>query len=205
MEQFLQQAVSILREGGVIAYPTDTVYGLGADAFNEKASTRIFRIKQRPLTRPFPLLIADESELVGLTTGISEIAQRLVKQFWPGGLTLVVQKSSSLPDWLTAGGDTIAVRVPDHIITRTLIRELGKPLVGTSANLSGSPSVTSAQKVRLQLEGKVDFILDGGVCPGGVESTVIDLTKEIPIIIREGAISQDTIAKFLACKVKTIL
>lgn len=195
MEQILQQAVSILREGGVIAYPTDTVYGLGADAFNEKASTRIYRIKQRPLTQPFPLLIADESELADLTTGIPEIAKSMVKHFWPGGLTLVVWKSSSLPDWLTAGGDTIAVRIPDHPLALALIRGLGSPLIGTSANLSGLPSVASAEEVRAQLGHEVDFVLDGGLCPGGIESTVIDVTGEVPIIIREGAVSGDEIDK----------
>jgi len=205
MEQFLQQAVSILRDGGVIAYPTDTVYGLGADVFNEGAVSRIYQVKQRPFDQPLPVLLSDESELNTLASSVSEIAQRLMSGFWPGGLTLVVLAGPTVPEWVTAGGDTIAVRVPDHIITRTLIRELGKPLVGTSANLSGSPSVTSAEEVRAQLGDEVDFVLDGGICPGGVESTVIDLTKEIPIIIREGAISQDTIAKFLACKVKTIL
>jgi len=198
MEQLLQQAVSILRDGGIIAYPTDTVYGLGADVFNEGAVSRIYQVKQRHFDQPLPVLLSDESELNTLASFVSEIAWRLVSRFWPGGLTLVVLAEPTVPKWVTAGGDTIAVRVPDHIITRTLIRELGKPLVGTSANLSGSPSVTSAEEVRLQLEDKVDFVLDGGICPGGVESTVVDLTKEIPIIIREGAISQDTIAKFLS-------
>ena len=133
MERFLQQAISILREGKVVAYPTDTVYGLGVDAFNEQASARIYRIKQRPLAKPFPLLIADESSLTDLTSGLSEIAKRLMNHFWPGGLTLVVRKSPSLPDWLTAGGDSIAVRVPNHPVTLALIQGLEKPLIGTSA------------------------------------------------------------------------
>ncbi|MBT4512109.1 MAG: threonylcarbamoyl-AMP synthase [Chloroflexi bacterium] len=195
MEQFLQQAVSILQEGGVVVYPTDTVYGLGADAFNEKASARIYRIKQRPLTRPFPLLIADESELADLATGISETAKNMMDHFWPGGLTLVVRKSPSLPDWLTAGGNTIAVRIPDHPLALALIRGLCSPLIGTSANLSGLPSVASAEEVRAQLGGEVDFVLDGGICPGGIESTVIDVTGEVPTIIREGAVSGDEIAR----------
>jgi len=198
MEQLIQQAVSILREGGVIAYPTDTVYGLGADVFHEGAVSRVYQIKQRPFDQPLPVLLSDESELNTTVSSVSELARRLMSKYWPGGLTLVLLAGPTVPEWVKAGGDTIAVRVPNHSITRTLIRELGRPLVGTSANLSGSPSVTSAEEVRLQLEDKVDFILDGGICPGGVESTVVDVTTEVPIIIREGAISREEIAKFLS-------
>lgn len=195
MEQLLQQAVLILREGGIVAYPTDTVYGLGSDAFNEEALARVYDIKQRPPDRPFPLLIADEHMLADLTAGVSEVGWRLMKQFWPGGLTLVVRKSTTLPDWLTAGGYTIAVRIPDHPLTLALIRGLGSPLIGTSANLSGSPNVANADEVRAQLGDEVDFVLDGGLCPGGIESTVIDVASKIPTILREGAVSRDVINK----------
>lgn len=197
MEHQLQQAVAILQNGGIVAYPTDTVYGLGADVFNERAVSRIFQVKQRPLNQPLPVLLSDESELNTLTSFVSEIARRLANKYWPGGLTLVVMAGPTVPNWITAGGNTIALRVPDHIITRTLIRELGKPLVGTSANLSGLPSVTSAEEVRTQLESKIDFILDGGICPGGIESTVIDVTSEMPIILRDGAVSRSEIEQTL--------
>ncbi len=193
MEQQLQKAVSILKNGGVIACPTDTVYGLGADAFNEEAVRRIYQIKQRPFDQPLSVLIAEMSELNRLTETFPEAARVLADRFWPGGLTLVVSKSASIPDWVTAGGDTVAVRIPDHPITLDLIRALGNPLIGTSANLSGYPSVTSAEEVRAQMGGAVDFILDGGVCPGGIESTVVDVTGQFPVVLRKGAISRDEI------------
>lgn len=193
MEQFLQQAVSILREGGVVAYPTDTVYGLGADVFNERAVSKIYEIKKRPPSQPLPVLLSDESEIDVLVDSVSEVAHRLMRRFWPGGLTLVLHAALTVPEWVTTGGNTIAVRVPNYIITQRLIRELGRPLVGTSANLSGSPSVISAEDVRAQLEGKINFIFDSGICPGGVESTVVDFTRETPAILREGAVSREEI------------
>ncbi len=198
MEQQLQQAVSILKGGGIVVYPTDTLYGLGADTFNEAAVRRIYRIKHRPLDQPLPVLIADKSGLAQLTDAMSEAAWILAERFWPGGLTLVVLKLPSVPEWVTAGGNTVAVRIPDHPIALNLIRALGTPLIGTSANLSGSPGFTSAEEVRAQIGDEVDFILDGGVCPAGIESTVVDVTGKFPVILREGAISRNDIAKCLS-------
>ncbi len=191
----IERAVTTLKNGGVIAYPTDTVYGLGCDAFNEQSVARIFQIKQRPSNQTLPLLIADASALFLLAGDLTEDASRLVEQFWPGGLTLVVRKATSLPDWLTAGENTIALRVPNHPVTLELIRLLGGPLIGTSANLSRSPSVTTAYEVREQLGESVDFILDGGECPGGIESTVLDVTGEVAVILRQGAVSHDDIVR----------
>ncbi|MDY6912514.1 MAG: L-threonylcarbamoyladenylate synthase, partial [Chloroflexota bacterium] len=167
MEEQLRHAVAILMEGGVIAYPTDTVYGLGADAFNEEAVGRIYRIKQRLLSQPLSLLLAERSDLSTAADTISGTAELLAQHFWPGGLTLIVHKSSKIPLWITAGGDTVAVRVPNHPVALELIRQLGKPLIGTSANLSGSPNLTTAREVGEQLGDTIDFVLDGGVCPGG--------------------------------------
>lgn len=195
MEQLLQQAVEILLQGGLIAYPTDTVYGLGVDAYNEEAVAKVYQVKQRPVDQPLPLLLSDESGLNNLTNVVPDVAWRLMKRFWPGGLTLVVFANPSVPRWVTTGGDTVAVRVPNHPLTLKLIRKFGKPLIGTSANLSGCPSVTSAEEVRDQLGDKLDFLLDGGVCPGGIESTVLDVTGKTPTILREGAVSHDEIAK----------
>ena len=189
MEKQLQHAVAILAGGGVVAYPTDTVYGLGADALNEEAVNRIYRIKQRPFDQPLPLLISDISEMTDLVDGISEAGNALAHHFFPGGLTLVFRKSSSVPAWVSVGGDTVALRIPNHPITLALIRGLGKPLIGTSANLSGSPSSTSAEEVREQLGDSIDFIIDGGICPGGIDSTIVDVTGESPEIVREGAVS----------------
>lgn len=195
MKDPLRKAIAIVKAGGVVAYPTDTVYGLGGDGFNEEAVNRIYRIKNRPLTQPLSVLIADEKDMARLADAVPESARRLAERFWPGGLTIVVRKSFSVPLWVTGGSDTIGVRVPNHPITLALIRGLGKPLIGTSANLSGLPSCTSAEDVRAQLGESVDFILDGGVCPGGIESTVIDVTGEVPRILREGAIPREAISR----------
>ncbi len=200
MNQQLKQAVSILSNGGVIAYPTDTVYGLGADAFNEAAVNRIYEIKQRPSKQPLSLLIADMNGLSELTDDISKMTRILTSQFWPGGLTLVVRKSQHIPLWIVSNGETVAVRIPDHPVTLELIRSLGKPLIGTSANLSGTPSVTSADKVKSQLGSAVDFILDAGICPGGIESTVVDVTGNVPVVLREGAVSSQNIREFITRK-----
>lgn len=197
MEQQLQRAIAVLKEGGVIAYPTDTVYGLGSNALNEEAVSRIYQLKQRPLYQPLPILLADKADLPKIAVTISEAAWLLAEHFLPGGLTLIVRKSSSVPPWITGGGDTVAVRIPNHPIALALIHGLGKPLIGTSANLSGSLSPINAQEVRKQLGDKVDFILDGGQCPGGIHSTVIDVTGEVPRIIREGAVRVAEIEKLL--------
>ena len=197
MEQQLQHAVAVLKGGGVVAYPTDTVYGLGADIFNEKAVGRIYQIKQRLIYQPLPILLADKFEMAMMAAAMPEIAWLLAEHFLPGGLTLIVRKSSLVPPWVTAGGDTVAVRIPNHPIALALIRDLGKPLIGTSANLSGLPSPVSTREVRHQLGDKVDFILDGGRCPGGIESTVVDVTGETPMILREGSVSRAEIERIL--------
>jgi len=180
--------------GGVIAFPTDTVYGLGADAFNATAVERIYEIKNRPKHRQLPLLIADVERLTTLADPIPEIAWFLARRFWPGGLTLVLSKTDSLPVYL-APGPTIAVRVPDHPTCLAIIQHLGNPIIGTSANISGQPPALTAEEVGQQLGGKIDFIINGGKCPGGKESTVVDVTREPPIILRQGIIPSDEIDK----------
>jgi L-threonylcarbamoyladenylate synthase len=183
----IEKGVKILQMGGVIAFPTDTVYGLGADAFNSTAVERIYEIKNRPKHRHLPLLIADLERLTVLADPIPEIAWFLARRFWPGGLTLVLPKTDSLPAYL-ASGPTIAVRVPNHPVCLALIQRLGNPLIGTSANISGQPAALTAEEVRQQLGGKIDFIINGGKCPSGKESIVVDVTHESPIILRQGII-----------------
>lgn len=184
------QALAILRNGGVIAYPTDTVYGLGADAWNAQAVARIYRLKGRSVHQPLPLLLADEGMLSSVAESLSDAGRALADRFWPGGLTLVLPKTASLPSWL-APGDTIAVRIPASAAPVGLIRGLGRPLIGTSANLSGARSPVDAQEVRRQLGDRVDLILDGGPCPGGIESTVVDVTSDPPRVLRLGKIGRD--------------
>jgi len=181
------KGVKILKKGGVIAFPTDTVYGLGADAFNSRAVERIYEIKNRPKHQQFPLLIADTSQLTAMADPIPGIAWFLAERFWPGGLTLVLPKADSLPAYL-APVSSIAVRVPNHPICLTLIQRLGNPVIGTSANISGKPAALTADEVGQQLGGKIDFIINGGKCPGGRESTVVDVTREAPVILRQGII-----------------
>ena len=193
MNQTINRAVSILTDGGVVAYPTDTVYGLGADAFNQEAVNLIYRIKHRPAHQPLSVLVADPGDITVLTGSLPDSARLLIARFWPGGLTLVVKKTSRVPEWVTAGGDTVAIRMPDHPITLELVRKLGKPLIGTSANLSGSPSPKTAAEVRMQLGSAVDLVLDGGTCPGGVESTVVDVSGKSPVIHRAGIITREAI------------
>jgi len=195
-QEQVEKGVKTLREGGVIAFPTDTVYGLGADAFNPKAVERIYEIKNRPEGMSFPLLIADIAQLSTVAEPPSEIAWFLARRFWPGGLTLVLPKADSLPPHL-AKGSTVGVRIPNHPICLTLIKCLGGPIIGTSANLSGKASSLTAYEVKQQLGDKIDLIIDGGKCPGGNESTIVDVSSGVPVILRQGLIPQHEIEEAL--------
>jgi len=185
----VERGVSILRQGGIVAFPTDTVYGLGACIGIHRAVERVYEVKERPLNIALPLLLADTSQIAGVAEQVSPLAWLLINNFLPGALTLVLRRSGSVPDIVTAGGTTVAVRIPAHPVPVALIQGLGTPIVGTSANLSGRPSPLTADEVRSQFGDKIDFVVDGGRCPGGRESTVVDVTGEIPVVLREGAIS----------------
>ena len=197
LQREIEKGVKILQEGGVIAFPTDTVYGVGADALNSIAVERIYQIKNRPKNRQLPLLLNDIGSLTTLANPIPEIAWFLAERFWPGGLTLVLPKKESVPVYL-APGPTIAVRVPDHPVCRAIIQHLGNPIIGTSANISDQPAALTAEEVEQQLGGTIDFLINGGKCPGGKESTVVDVTRESPIILRQGIIPAYKIDE--ACK-----
>jgi len=192
LQEQIDKGIQILKRGGVIAFPTDTVYGLGADAFRSEAAERIYEMKKRPTHLPLPLLIGDVEQLAVLAAKpLPEIVLFLAKRFWPGGLTLVLPKAANLPGYV--GNTNIAVRVPDHPICLTLIQAINNPLIGTSANISGKPSMVTAGEVRQQLGNEVDFIIDGGRCPGGGESTVVDVTGGGAVILRHGIIPGDEI------------
>ena len=195
IEKQIKRAVAILKKGGIVAFPTDTVYGLGANPLNAQAVAAIYKVKKRPPNLPLPLLLAEKSDLLKVASVVPEIAWQLAERFLPGGLTLVLRKSPWVPSSVTAGGDTVAVRIPNHPITIALIRGLGTPIVGTSANLSGRPSPVTTEEVRQQLGNEVDFIIDGGRCPGGTESTVLDVTGKVPVLLREGAIPRAELTK----------
>lgn len=192
LQRDIEKGVSILKKGGVIAFPTDTVYGLGADAFNSMAVERIYEIKDRSKSHRFPLLIADVKQLTALAEPIPELAWFLAAQFWPGGVTLVLPKKDSVPTYLSSGS-TIAVRAPNHPTCLTLLEHLARPLIGTSANISGQRPALTADEVRQQLGGRIDLVIDGGKCPGGKESTVLDITREPPVVLRQGIIPSDDI------------
>jgi L-threonylcarbamoyladenylate synthase len=189
-------AVAALRQGGLVAFPTDTVYGVGASAFLPFAVEQLYVAKERPRSMAIPLLLASATNTSLVAEDVSKLAHLFMRRFWPGGLTLVLRRSASVPDVVTACGPTVAMRLPDHMAPRALAGALGAPLAATSANLSGHKSPVTAQDVLSDLDGRVDLVLDGGPCPGGVESTILDLTGPEPVVLREGAISRLQIADF---------
>jgi L-threonylcarbamoyladenylate synthase len=190
LQKQVAMGIAILRQGGVVAFPTDTVYGLGVGVNIPQAVERVYQVKGRPANMALPLLLADISQINEVAESVPSIAWLLAENFLPGALTMVLLKSKSVPDTITAGSETVAVRIPDHPVPVALIRGLGMPIVGTSANLSGRPSVLTAKDVYCQFGNKIDLIIDGGKCPGGRESTIIDVTGKVPVILRAGAISE---------------
>ena len=184
----IEKAAQLLKAGGLVAFPTDTVYGVGAHGFSPQAVEKIYQVKGRPLNRAIPLLLAGAQSLSHVAQDITPEAWLLVEKFWPGALTVVLRRRPVVPDIVTGGGPTVALRVPDHAFTLRLIRAAGSPLATTSANLTGHPDPRTAQEVANYLEGRIDLILDGGRCPGGIPSTVVDLTTTPPVIVRPGAI-----------------
>jgi L-threonylcarbamoyladenylate synthase len=192
----VELGVAILKQGGVIAFPTDTIYGLGAGAYIVPAVERLFQIKQRPLEMALPLLLADFAQINEVAHYVSPAAWRLAHKFLPGALTLVVFRSAMVPDIITNGGDTVAVRIPDHPVALALIKGLGMPLVGTSANISGHSNSLDSESVRAHFGDSLDLIIDGGPSPGKTESTVVDVTGDIPVILRQGAIPRAELEKF---------
>ncbi len=189
----IMEAAAILRKGGLVAFPTETVYGLGADAFNSSAIRKVFEAKGRPSDNPLIVHIAELSCLDSLTVSFPEIAQTLARKFWPGPLTLILQRTSKVPDVVSAGLDTVAVRMPNHPVALFLLRQLGRGVVAPSANISGRPSPTTAQHVLDDLKGKIDMVLDSGATEIGVESTVLDITVSPPAILRKGGLSREAI------------
>ena len=191
IQQQVEKGISILRQGGIVAYPTDTVYGLGACASLPQAVGRVYEVKERPRNMPLPLLLADVSQISRVAEPVPPIAWSLIHTFLPGALTIVLLRSSSVPDIISGGGTTVAIRIPAHPVPVALIEGLGAPVVGTSANLSGRPSPLTAEEVYSQLGDKIDLIIDGGRCQGGKESTIVDVTGQTPVLLREGAISRE--------------
>lgn len=194
-EQILP-AAAILQSGGICAFPTETVYGLGANAFDETAIRKIFEAKGRPQDNPLIVHISDRAQLSDLCT-VSSLAETLMDHFWGGPLTLILPKKERVPMACTAGLPTVAVRMPSHPVAEALIRLSGLPIAAPSANLSGKPSPTRAAHVITDMEGRADCIIDGGDCMWGVESTVLDLTVSPPAILRPGAVTREEISEVI--------
>jgi len=182
----IQPTADIIKHGGLVAFPTETVYGLGADALNSNAVLRLFEAKGRPLDNPPIIHIADPESVYPLVRQVSQKAQCLMEQFWPGPLTLIFKHSKIVPKQTVANLDTIAIRIPNHPIAQALIRQANCPIAAPSANLSGKPSPTTAQHVLDDLNGAIDALIDGGTTNIGVESTVVDLSVDPPVLLRPG-------------------
>ena len=189
----MEQAVRHLKAGGVVAIPTDTLYGLAADVFNPAALDRVFAVKGRSETLALPVLINGWEQVETLAKIVPPQARSLAERFWPGALTLVVLKADRVPDRLTAGGPTVAVRMPSHPVPIELIKRLGGPITGTSANISGGPDATTLEELTAQIGGRVDYIVGSGPEPKGTASTVVDITTDRPELLRQGAIPFDLV------------
>lgn len=196
-QEVLQEAAELLRAGEVVAFPTETVYGLGANGLDGQAVAKIFAAKGRPADNPLILHIASEDSINELTTGLTPNAKALMKAFWPGPLTIIVAKSSLVPDEVSAGLDTVAVRMPSHPLAAKIIALTGKPIAAPSANISGKPSPTEASAVADDMLGKIAGIVDGGKAGIGVESTVVDTTTAVPMILRPGGITKEMLEDVL--------
>lgn len=194
LQESVTRAITLLKDGKIVVYPTDTVYGLGCSIYDEKAVKQVFKVKNRPQSLPVPVLLSNINQIKDIAVNIPDIAWQLAREFWPGGLTLVLYKSPKVPSIVTAGSNTIAVRVPSHPVPIALIEGIKSPIVGTSANLHGQPSPHTVNDVKMQLGEKPDLIIDGGHLPG-IESTIVDCTGKVAAVMREGVISRRNIER----------
>ena len=188
-----ERALEVLKSGGVVAFPTDTVYGLGADPFCHDAVRRVFEIKGRRATMGLPLLLGSITQLNRVASRVPQAAWDLIERFWPGPLTLVLSRSEAVSDLVTGGLGSVGVRMPDHIVPQALAEQLGAPITGTSANPSGGLDPINAEDVKRLLGDTVDYILDAGPALGGIASTIVDLTEDRPRVLRLGAVPIESI------------
>ena len=195
--QKIEAAAKILREGGLVAFPTETVYGLGADALNPMASKKIYEAKGRPSDNPLIVHISCMEDLEKIAVRISSQARKLAERFWPGPLTMIFEKREIVPDETTGGLSTVAVRMPGHKVARDLIQAAGGYIAAPSANTSGKPSPTLAEHVALDMDGRIPMILDGGAVGIGLESTIVDFSEETPMVLRPGYITPDMIREVI--------
>lgn len=190
-DEALKKAAQCIKNGGLVAFPTETVYGLGGDGLNSEAAAKIYAAKGRPSDNPLILHINDQKMLHRIVKDVNAAAKKIMTAFCPGPVTLILPKADIVPCSVTGGLDTVAVRMPDNDIVRELIRLADTPIAGPSANISGRPSPTTAQAVYHDLHDRIDMILDGGACRFGVESTIVDCTEDVPVILRPGAVTKE--------------
>lgn len=206
-DEVIREAGEILKSGGLVAFPTETVYGLGGDALKEDAARKIYSAKGRPSDNPLIVHIADIGALDELASEIPECAYKLAEAFWPGPLTMIFKKKDIVPYGTTGGLDTVAIRMPSHHVAHRLIKDSGVYIAAPSANLSGRPSPTRAEHVIEDMDGRIDMIIDGGAIEIGIESTIVDVTCEVPMILRPGYVTADMIRDVLGdvCFDETVL
>ena len=193
----VQEAAEVIKKGGLAAFPTETVYGLGANGLDAEASAGIYQAKGRPSDNPLILHISSMEMLAEIAAEIPPVAKKIMTAFCPGPVTLILKRTEKVPLSITGGLDTVGVRMPDHDIARALIAAAGVPIAAPSANISGRPSPTTAEAVAADMDGRIDVILDGGACSFGVESTIVDCTAEIPTILRPGAVTWEMLTEVL--------
>lgn len=196
-DEELKEASAVIRSGGLVAFPTETVYGLGGDATNPEASRKIYAAKGRPSDNPLIVHIADFSQLRNIVAEVPQEAEKLAEAFWPGPLTMILRKNEVIPYETTGGLDTVAIRMPSHPVARAFLQDSGCMIAAPSANTSGRPSPTTAQHVWEDLHGKIEILLDGGPVGIGIESTIVDLSEERPMILRPGFITQEMLSAVL--------
>ena len=195
--QELQQAGELLRRGELVAFPTETVYGLGANGLDADACAGIYEAKGRPSDNPLILHVADRSMVDMIAAAVPPLAEQLMAAFWPGPVTLILQRKDIVPDRITGGLNTVGIRMPENDVARAMIKEAGVPIAAPSANISGRPSPTTAEAVAHDMDGRIAWILDGGACHFGVESTIVDCTGDQAVILRPGAVTREMLVELL--------
>ena len=193
----LKDPAKIIKDGGIVIFPTDTVYGIGTNALDEKAVKKLYEIKKRPLNKPISLLVANIEMIESVVKDITDIEYKIIKAFLPGPLTIILKKKDSIPDIVTANGDTVGIRIPDNEIARKLIEYANVPIAAPSANISGEPSGTNINNIKKFFDEKVDCIIDGGESKLGLASTIVQVIDGIPHILRQGSITSEQINDIL--------
>ncbi len=195
----LKEVANVIKQGGIVIFPTETVYGIGTNGLDEVAIEKLYKIKERPLNKPISLLVSDFEMIKKVTKGISDIEYKIMKKFFPGPLTIILKKRDIVPDILTNGGDTVGIRMPDSEITRKLIEYVGLPIATTSANISGEKSGTNIEDIMKDFEGKVEYFINNGESKLGIGSTVVKVVENDTVILREGNIKKEEIGRTLIC------